>query len=227
MSATAPNRSQATSNPSWKIQRPRHQTVFDVKAGRTFTRKTPNKPPAENNSVFMLQRIRLGNLEIDVFFDSGSSLHLALERLIKEANLHLIDDSSSNITVTGGSQCTSTTGIYSLPIKSDDGRLHDLTVQGLEQISAQMQSQDLSEATKEAKSIYPHLCNIIFPHQLGGRPVDLLIGIKDSTLIPTYHASLPSGLNMYRSPFTDVYGSNVVYGGTHPSFNTSPQRPWW
>ena len=44
--------------------------------------------------------------------------------------------------------------------------------------------------------------------------------MKDPTIQPILRCVLPSGLAVYESRFTDVYGSNLIFGGTHPSFES-------
>ena len=74
----------------------------------------------------------------------------------------------------------------------------------------------------EARSNIRSISKCNFPPSLGGRPVELLVGIKDPKLLPKYVATLPSGLNVYKSVFTDVYGSNLTFGGQHPTIVSSP-----
>merc|ERR1712015_313504 len=56
------------------------------------------------------------------------------------------------------------------------------------------------------------------PDSVGGTQVDLLIGNQDPYLDPERIATLPCGLSVFRSPFVDVFGSNICFGGPHPLF---------
>ena len=58
---------------------------------------------------------------------------------------------------------------------------------------------------------------------MGGGAADILIGIKNVSLDPVLLGILPSGLGVYRSPFKDIHGSSIVYGGPHPSFTAMNQ----
>ena len=87
-----------------------------------------------------------------------------------------------------------------------------------------MDYQGLDEATADAKRQYSFLKQYKFPKHLGGRSVDLLIGLKDADLIPTHVATLKNGLSVFKSPFSDIFGSSLVFGGSHSSFNRSGQK---
>ena len=116
----------------------------------------------------MLQRLNLGGTEVDVFYDSGSSLHLASTNFIECSKLQLIDDSTTNFVVTGGTQFQSTSGLYSLPLKTDRGHIFELTVQGISKITSDMEYQDLKFPILEARSNIRSLSKVNFPHPLGG-----------------------------------------------------------
>ena len=45
-----------------------------------------------------------------------------------------------------------------------------------------------------------------------------MLGIKNTNLDPTLIKILPSGIAVYLSPFKDVFGSRVIFGGPHKSF---------
>jgi hypothetical protein len=54
------------------------------------------------------------------------------------------------------------------------------------------------------------------PEFIGGSQVHLLLGIN-SFAQPQFITTLPSGISVYRSPFIDIFGSDICYGGTHAS----------
>ena len=98
---------------------------------------------------------------MDVFFDSGSSLHLATDDFIRKAGLKLVSNSTANFIVTGGEQFKS--GLFSLLLKLDKGFVFDITVQGISRITSDMEMQNLKAATQEARDHHPGLHNVIFP----------------------------------------------------------------
>ncbi len=58
----------------------------------------------------------------------------------------------------------------------------------------------------------------VFPQEIGGAPVKLLIGIRSTQLAPVLKFTLPSGLWVYDSKFRDVYGATLCFGGPHEVF---------
>ena len=56
------------------------------------------------------------------------------------------------------------------------------------------------------------------PEYVGGCKVQLLIGIKNSHLVPVLIKTLDSGVGVYRSPFKDIFGSRIIFAGPHASF---------
>ena len=44
-----------------------------------------------------------------------------------------------------------------------------------------------------------------------------MLGMKDPSIQPILRCVLPSGLIVYESRFTDIYSSNLIFGGTHTS----------
>ena len=61
------------------------------------------------------------------------------------------------------------------------------------------------------------------PFSIRGSPVGLLIGLQNITMNPVLIGILPSGLGVYRSVFTDVYGSNISFGGPQPFYSKAFQ----
>ncbi len=58
----------------------------------------------------------------------------------------------------------------------------------------------------------------MFPQEIGGAPVKLLIRIRRTQLAPVLKFTLPSGLCVYESKFRDVYGATLCFGGPHVVF---------
>ena len=82
-------------------------------------------------------------------------------------------------------------------------------------------------ATVYAAHQFGHfVANEVLPDYVGGSKVHLLLGIKLSVQ-PVHLFTLESGISVFRSPFKDIFGSDICYGGSHQSFKeskTSPQK---
>ncbi len=74
----------------------------------------------------------------------------------------------------------------------------------------------LHDAIKEANAAIGE--GHVFPPEIGGTHVRLLIGIRNTQLAPVLRLVLPSGLCLYDSKFRDVYGSTLCFGGPHGVF---------
>ena len=59
------------------------------------------------------------------------------------------------------------------------------------------------------------------PNKIGGREIDLLIGIKNQLLLPTKKYQLSESLGLYESRLTDKNGSVLVYAGSHKKLDTA------
>jgi hypothetical protein len=86
---------------------------------------------------------------------------------------------------------------------------------------------DLSKVNEELRNhdMYGHyVANDILPDYVGGSKVHLLLGIT-LTAQPTHLFTLESGISVFRSPFKDIFGSDICYGGSHESFKGSKLSP--
>ena len=111
--------------------------------------------------------------------------------------------------------CSSDLGSYLLALgPTTDGEVVQLDVQGIPTITGRLPDINLVPLWEETDSIIQG--KEVLPSSVGGDEVGLLIGIKAAKLGPKLMYTLPSGLGVYKSPFVDVYGSSVCFGGTHP-----------
>jgi hypothetical protein len=74
----------------------------------------------------------------------------------------------------------------------------------------------LHDAIAEANAVISE--DHVFPPEIGGTHVRLLIGIRNTKLAPVLRLVLPSGLCLHDSKFRDVYGSTLCFGGPHGVF---------
>ena len=94
----------------------------------------------------------------------------------------------------------------------------------MDDVTAGFGSYDLSNICEEYRSqAKDEEKKLILPKHVGGSRVHLLLGIKNTNLVPVLIKILPSGIAVYISPFKDVYGSRVIFAGPHKSF-TKPDK---
>ena len=93
----------------------------------------------------------------------------------------------------------------------------------MKDVTAGFGSYNLSEITREYREhTEPGEKDEVLPEKVGGSKVQLLLGIKNTRLDPVLLKILLSGVSVYRSPFKDVFGSRVIFGGPHKSFKNNP-----
>ena len=88
----------------------------------------------------------------------------------------------------------------------------------MERVTTEFSKYPLYEINQELREI-PGMEDVRLPEYVGGSRVHLLIGINDPELEPVRLFNLPSGLGVYRSALTDIFGSNICYGGPHRVFS--------
>ena len=90
---------------------------------------------------------------------------------------------------------------------------------GLTEVAGPFDKHSLKEVNAELRATkeFSTLSTDLLPEYVGGSRVQLLLGIH-AQVLPVHLFTLPSGISVFRSPFTDIFGSNICYGGTHESF---------
>ena len=167
-----------------------------------------------------MQILRFGNKHVLTFFDSGANLNLISGELAADLNLQTISKKPSKLTVVGGSLVRTEYGTYQCCLgPNESGNYYELTCQGIDKVTSEFKQYDLSEISKEFKdNTDPDLASEPTPPYIGGSDVKLLIGIKNTNLSPILLKILPSSIAVYRSPFTDIWGSRLIFAGPHSSF---------
>jgi hypothetical protein len=97
-----------------------------------------------------------------------------------------------------------------------NGNIHDIECQAVDQITGTFPTFRLDDIITEARATIGS--HHVFPQEIGGAPVKLLIGIRSTQLAPVLKFTLPSGLCVYESKFRDVYGATLCFGGPHEVF---------
>ena len=108
-------------------------------------------------------------------------------------------------------------GTYRFNLGPDDNHsYHEIYVQGIPEITTPLPKHTTSVIHEEVKEALGDMGTL--PEYIGGGEISLLLGLKHPDLHPVRIATLPSGLGVYRSKLTDIFGSNLLFGGSHPSF---------
>ena len=100
-----------------------------------------------------------------------------------------------------------------------ENKFHELKCIGMEVLTTEFRKYDLKEIVKKYKdSLSINDEGDLLPEYVGGSKVKLLIGIKNTNLVPVLIKTLKSGVGVHRSPFKDIFGSRIIFAGPHAAF---------
>ena len=106
-----------------------------------------------------------------------------------------------------------------------DGKYHEITAIGMDKVTSGFGDYKLEEVIKEyTKFGQGEELEQVLPKTVGGTMVHLLLGIKNTRLQPILLKVLPSGVGVYLSPFKDVWGSRIIFAGSHKVFSKTNQE---
>jgi len=178
---------------------------------------------SEESAVYTMQTVRIDDEEVTILFDSGSNTHLIEGELAKRLKLDVTTSSGTSIKALGGKASWSEYGEYSLTLGPDaNGLCHQLKMRGVQSIASSFPEVNLMELWPEVDAELKR--PKILPEKIGGAKPGILIGINSVQLAPKLICTLPNGLGVYESALTDVYGSNICFGGPHPVFTKAYNR---
>ena len=172
--------------------------------------------------IYITQWIQIGSSKCLCFFDTGANIHMIDGKMAEKEGLKVISQAPTSLKVVGGSEMVTDYGKYKLNLGPiPDQKFQELTCHGMSRIAGPFPRFNLQEVNSEVRSQQTVSAEEKLPEYVAGSVVHLLIGISESAAHPVRIATLPSGISVYRSPFTDIFGSNICYGGSHDSFNGS------
>ena len=175
-------------------------------------------PEVSEHSCYLMQTIRIGESDVLVFFDRGANVHIIDGLLAEKEGLQQVSNTPTSLTVVGGDRVSSNHGTFRFNLGlGDNEEFHEIVCIGMSDVTTGFGSYDLSEISREFREhAEPDDKDIILLEKVGGSKVQLLL--KNTKLDPVLVKILPSGIAVYRSPFKDVYGSRLIFGGPHKSF---------
>ena len=172
------------------------------------------------NSIYLMQTLRVGDSNCLTFFDSGAKAHLIDGRMARQEEIQLIPNKSIALGVIGGGSIKTEYGSFRFNLGPGEvGKYHEITAIGMESVTAGFSEYDLKEIIKEYKnSATSEELEYNLPETIGGSRVHLLLGIKNTRIHSTLIRVLPSGVGVYLSPFKDIWGSCIIFAGPNKEF---------
>ena len=196
---------------------------IDTRTGIVEASEPPSNFPSWNDACLLMQTIRVGSSECLVLFDRGANVNLIDGKLAEKEDLYVASRDPTTIKVAGAGSMPTEYGKYFLTLGYSSTGWYRIECHGVPNVTVPLPKFDLREVNKEFRTVWNDPTPL--PPSVGGSPVGLLIGLQNITMDPVLIGILPSGLGVYRSVFTDIYGSNICFGGPHPSFSKSFQSP--
>ena len=206
------------------IARPSTRTpCINSKSGaKVAPEKNKIIPEIREDSFYLMQILKIGNTNILAFLDSGSNAHLIDEGVAVREGLLKTSERPTSISVVGGGNIKSSRSTYQFNLgPGEEGEFYEMNCIAMDSVTTRFKEYNLKEIGDE----YREACgsdarDVILPPKIGGSKVHLLIGIKNAKLTPVLERILDSGVAVYNSPFTDIFGSNKIFAGPHKCFTS-------
>jgi hypothetical protein len=193
--------------------------VYNTQTGKTRAVNPTDRvvsTPSER-ACYVMQHLNIAGQRVLAFYDSGANSNIVEYDLARDAGFHQIGFEAVSFKVAGGGSVRSSCGQFSAILGPDvNGNTHDVECQAVDQITGTFPTFRLDDIITEARATIG--AHHVFPQEIGGAPVKLLIGIRSTQLAPVLKFTLPSGLCVYESKFCDVYGATLCFGGPHEVF---------
>ena len=197
--------------------------VFNTSDGTVIPRQNIShlvRPSVEQDSLYLMQVLSFNGSNCLTLYDTGASGCAVRGMFALNNKFEVVNPEPQFIAVAGGRKFPTGHGVYGCTIGPlPDGTFQNIDMIGLEQVTGPIPAYDLTDITKEVQAdlVSSLISKDKFPSVVGGTAVDLIIGINQTALMPTHLFTLPSGVQVYRSALTDVFGSNLILAGPHHS----------
>ena len=182
------------------------------------------EPDVVNNSIFMCQTLRVGEEELLLFYDSGCLGAGISDRAAILLKSTCVREGPTNMDVAGGGTVTIKHGDeqFALPLVGDR-KMCLVTGIRMDEITSPFPLWDIDQAWPAIHDEFLRACPgktlPARPAKVGGRSVDLMLGIRYIKHFPVLLYNLPSGLAIYESKIAAADGRNLVLAGPHASWN--------
>ena len=182
--------------------------MFDSETGVRISDENLEIPPeSSEHSIYLMQKLRIGNSECLTFFDSGANAHLIDGDLAKKEKLQRMSEKQSALGMIGGGTVTTESWNFRFNLGSGKDRCcHEMRATGIKNVTSDCGEYGLSEICEEFVSSANELeKEYILPRIVGETKVHLLLGVKNARIQPTLLRVLSLGFRVYLSPFKDVW----------------------
>ena len=193
--------------------------AFDVNTGERLPKEEIAyrlKRDEGELAIYPTQVLNVGGIPVHVLWDTGALGELIKEEVAEKLSLTVLDGSSQHFTVAGGDVKETYCPLYQLTLGANDRKeFFEFPCLGVKRISSVLKEIDLTETVDRVKKelVGAPESKEIFPAKYGGEEIQMILGTRLSHLFPTRLYVLSCGLQIWRSPLTDIYGSNLILSG--------------
>ena len=193
--------------------------AFDINSGRRVPMQDVEfKTQKDHGSfaVYPTQTINIGGIPVTVLWDTGAIGELVKEDIAEKLNLTILEAKSQSFSVAGAQTVRTNCPLYQLTLGPNDrDEFHQFPLLGVRRISETLPEVDLGPVVARIKKElvdFPESKGT-FPPRCGGAEIEMILGTRLSHLFPTRIYVLRDGLQIWRSPLKDIYGSNLLISG--------------
>ena len=197
----------------------KNDKAFNLETGGTVLKSEVFFKTRQDSSclaIYPMQTVNVKGEHVQILYDSGALGEMIKQDLAERLELTILDEKGQSYTVAGGQTVHSKCALYEWCIGPNDrGDYHSFPLLGVEKISSVQPEVDLTDVVQHVERTlvsFPE-SKEVFPEKIGGKEIDVIIGIRQSHLFPTREYVFDDGLQVWRSPIRDIYNSNIVFAG--------------
>ena len=199
--------------------------AFNTSDGSVTDNVKNVKYSSRDDALYVFQTVLINNEEALVFYDSGATGNLVLGSFAERHNFKVIDPRTQLIGALGNHMMYTEYGTYLGQLGPDlEGAYHEILFQGISKITDKYPKYDLGFIASEVQNSGKLPKEASLPSHVGGRSVDMLIGIQNPELVPKRLFFLPSGIGVYEAPFRDSASTHYAFGGSHYSITKTNKQ---
>ena len=183
------------------------------------------KPPPNVPAIFLMQFVVTpAGQDLLVFYDSGCSNACMSDNAVRVLKSNTVRQGPTVMGVAGGGSVTFPGGEEMFLLDTTDpAEKATFVAINMPEVTTPFPVWELQAAYNsvvEFRDSQPGSTQVLpqVPDQVGGRPVDILIGIQYNTYFPKVIFTLPCGLAIYESRLKAPGGFQGVLGGPHQSW---------
>ena len=183
-----------------------------------------NDDISDKKCVYPMQYLNINGRPTLTLFDTGAMGACIKGSLAEELDLTIVDAREQSFSVAGGGVVKTTYPLYEMIIGPNDrDEFESFKLLGMDRISSKISEVDLTDIGNQVRKqlvSFPE-SKAIYPEKIGGGELELIIGIRQPNIFPTREYVFPDGLQVWRSPLKDIFGSNLIFCGTYEVIENS------